>query len=124
MDRSANQGGIIHHKVTLYLWIAETKEKRELLVVNCGQENLILELPWLWEINPLVNWATGEVTISSIPRTPQYDSPAAITQWYLICYLEMDPDHKIAHLWKKRMNRYIKETHSIRKTTLAIELVQ
>ena len=45
MDRSANQGGVIHHKVTLHLWIAETKEKREFLVVNCGQENLILGLP-------------------------------------------------------------------------------
>ena len=28
VDGSANQGGIIHHKVTLYLQIAETKEKK------------------------------------------------------------------------------------------------
>ena len=45
VDRSTNQGEIICHKVTLYLCIAETEEKREFLVVNCGQENLILELP-------------------------------------------------------------------------------
>ena len=45
VDRSANQGGIIHHKVTFHLQIAETEEKREFLVVNYGQENLILGLP-------------------------------------------------------------------------------
>ena len=60
MDGSANQGGVIHHKVTLHLWIAETEEKREFLVVNYGQENLILGLPWLWEINPLIDWTTGK----------------------------------------------------------------
>ena len=36
----------------------------------------------------------------------------------------MDLDHKIAHLWKKRMDRYTKETYPIRKTTLAMELAQ
>ena len=70
VDGSANQGGIICHKVILHLQIAKTEEKREFLVVNCGQENLILGLPWLQETNPLINWTTGEVTISSIPRTP------------------------------------------------------
>ena len=47
VDKSANQEGIICHKVTLHIRIAETEEKREFLVVNCGQENLILGLPWL-----------------------------------------------------------------------------
>ena len=47
-----------------------------------------------------------------------------IIQQYLICYLGMDPNHKIAHLWKKRMDRYTKETYPIRKTTLAMELAQ
>ena len=36
----------------------------------------------------------------------------------------MDPDHKIAHLWKKRMNRYAREAYPIRTTTLAMELAQ
>ena len=36
----------------------------------------------------------------------------------------MDPDHKIAHLWKKRMNKYTKEAYPIRKTMLATELAQ
>ena len=36
----------------------------------------------------------------------------------------MDPDHKIAHLWKKRINRYTKEAYPIRKTMLATELAQ
>ena len=35
VDRSANQGGVIHHKITLHLQIAKTKEKREFVVVNC-----------------------------------------------------------------------------------------
>ena len=73
---------------------------------------------------PLIDWTMGEVTISSFPRTPRHNSPATITQWYLICYLGMDPDHKITHLWKKRMNRHAKEAYSIRKTMLATELAQ
>ena len=36
----------------------------------------------------------------------------------------MGPDHKIAHLWKKRMDRYAEEAYPIRKTTLAMELAQ
>ena len=36
----------------------------------------------------------------------------------------MDFDHKIAHLWKKRMNRYAEEAYPIRKTMLATELAQ
>lgn len=84
--------------------------------MNCGQKNLILGLSWLYEVNPLINWATRKVTISSIPRKPQHDFLATIIQWYLIHYLEMDPDHQIAHLWKKKkMDRYAKETYPIRK---------
>ena len=93
VDGSANQRGVICHKITLHLQIAKTEEKREFLVVNCGQENLILGLPWLQEINLLIDWTTGEVTISSIPRTPQHDSSAAIIQQYLIWYLGMDPQN-------------------------------
>ena len=47
VDGSTNKGGIICHKVTLHLRIAETEEKSVFLVVNCDQENLILGLPWL-----------------------------------------------------------------------------
>ena len=36
----------------------------------------------------------------------------------------MNPDHKIAHLWKKRMDRYVEEAYPIRKTMLATELAQ
>ena len=36
----------------------------------------------------------------------------------------MNPDHKIAHLWKKRMDRYAKQNYPIRRTTLATELAQ
>ena len=36
----------------------------------------------------------------------------------------MDLDHKIAHLWKKRMNRHAKKAYPIRKTMLATELAQ
>ena len=36
----------------------------------------------------------------------------------------MDSDHKITHLWKKRIDRYAENTYQIRKTTLAMELAQ
>jgi hypothetical protein len=74
---------------------------------------MILGLPWLHETNPTINWASGEVHIPSLPRSPQHDSPRAVAQCYLVRYLDLDPDKKIARLWKKRLDRYASNAYNI-----------
>jgi hypothetical protein len=96
IDGTHNSGGVIRHKVSIFMWIGDAKERREFLVFNCGKENMILGLPWLHETNPTINWASGEVHIPSLPRSPQHDSPWAMAQCYLVRNLDLDPNKKIA----------------------------
>jgi hypothetical protein len=101
IDGTHNSGGVIRHKVSIFVQIGDTEERREFLVLNCGKENMILGLPWLQETNPTINWASGEVHMPSLSRSPRHDSPRAVAQRYLVRYLDLDPDKKMARLWKK-----------------------
>jgi hypothetical protein len=67
IDGTHNSSGVIQHKVSIFVWIGDTEERREFLVLNCGKENMILGLLWLCETNPTINWASGEVHIPSLP---------------------------------------------------------
>jgi hypothetical protein len=82
---------------------------------------MILGLPWLRETNPTINWASGEVHIPSLPRSPRHDSPRAVAQHYLVRYLDLDPDKKIARLWKKRLDRYSSEAYDVQGTRVTKE---
>jgi hypothetical protein len=66
IDGTHNRGGIIWHKVSIFVQIGDAEERREFLVLNCGKENMILVLPWLHKANPTINWASGEVLIPSL----------------------------------------------------------
>jgi hypothetical protein len=87
IDGTHNSGGVIWHKVSIFVRISDAEERREFLVLNCGKENMILGLPWLRETNPTINWASGKVHIPSLPRSPRHDSPRAVAQCYLIRYI-------------------------------------
>jgi hypothetical protein len=67
IDGTHNSRGIIRHKVSIFVQIGDTEERREFLVLNCGKENMILGLPWLRETNPTINWASGEVYLPNLP---------------------------------------------------------
>jgi hypothetical protein len=47
IDGTHNSGGVIWHKVSIFVRISDAEERRECLVLNCGKENMILGLPWL-----------------------------------------------------------------------------
>jgi hypothetical protein len=96
IDGTHNSGGVIRHKVSIFVRTGDAEERREFLVLNCGKENGILGLPWLRETNPTINWASGEVHIPSLPRSPRHNSPQAVAQRYLVRYLDLDPDKMIA----------------------------
>jgi hypothetical protein len=61
IDAMNNSGGIIRHKVFIFMWISNAEERREFLVLSCGKENMILGLLWLCEANPSITWTSGEV---------------------------------------------------------------
>jgi hypothetical protein len=67
VDGTHNSGGVIRHKVSIFVRIGDAEERREFLVLNCGKENMILGLPWLRETNPTINWASGEVYLPNLP---------------------------------------------------------
>jgi hypothetical protein len=48
--------------------------------MNCGKENLILGLPWLREVNPIVDWQKGTLTFPDRPKKPRHDSQDQIAQ--------------------------------------------
>jgi hypothetical protein len=122
VDGTHNSGGVIQHKVSIFVRIGDAKERREFLVLNYGKENMILGLPWLRETNPTINWASGEVHIPSLPQSPRHDSSRAVAQCYLVRYLDLNPDKKIARLWKKQLDRYASKAYDIRGTWVAEEV--
>ena len=67
VDGSHNEAGVLWHKVSLLLRIGETEEKRDFFVLNCGKENVILGMPWLRDVNPLIDWTKGTVEITGLP---------------------------------------------------------
>ena len=104
VDGSHNEAGVLRHKVSLLLRIGETEEKRDFFVLNCGKENVILGMPWLREVNPLIDWTKGTVEITGLPghSAPRPTRPRfPLAQRYLVRYLRMDPDIQIAQWWKE-----------------------
>ncbi|KIJ10589.1 hypothetical protein PAXINDRAFT_85798, partial [Paxillus involutus ATCC 200175] len=90
-------------------------------VMNCGEKNLILRLPWLREVNPIVDWKEGTLTFPDCLKKPRHDSQDQITQQYLIQYLGMDPD---LHMSKKLLKQYDPLFKEFQKTTISSEIAQ
>jgi hypothetical protein len=44
-----------------------------------------------------------------------------VAQHYLVRYLDLDPDKKIARLWKKRLDRYASGAYNVRGTRVTEE---
>jgi len=63
VDGIMNTNGLIHLTVSLTLQIGDKDEGRNFYVIECGNEDVILGLPWLREANPIVDWATGTVEL-------------------------------------------------------------
>jgi hypothetical protein len=122
IDGTHNSGGIIQHKVLILVWISDAEERREFLVLNCGKENMILGLLWLHETNPMINRASGEVHIPSLPQSPRHDSLRALAQCYLVRYLNLNPNKKITQLCKKCLDRYASSAYDVHGTQVTEEV--
>ena len=62
-DNSVNSKGVIRFSTTLFLDIGGITRRATLYVMNLGNENVILGLPWLKDVNPTINWVDKTISI-------------------------------------------------------------
>ena len=62
-DNSVNSKGVIRFTTTLFLDVGGIARRVTLYVMNLGNENIILGLPWLKELNPTINWVKRTLSI-------------------------------------------------------------
>ena len=62
-DNSINSKGVIWFTTTLILDVGGIARRVTLYVMNLGNENVILGLPWLKELHPTIDWAEKTLSI-------------------------------------------------------------
>ena len=62
-DNSVNSKGVIRFTTTLFLDIGGITRHAILYVMNLGNENVILGLPWLKDVNPSIDWANKTISV-------------------------------------------------------------
>ena len=63
VDNSVNSKGVIQFTTTLFLDIGGITRQATLYVMNLGNENVILGLPWLKDVNPSINWTRKTIAL-------------------------------------------------------------
>ena len=56
VDRSDNESGVIKFISTTFVRIKGIIHQVLFHIINCGNENIILGIPWLEKVNPEINW--------------------------------------------------------------------
>ena len=68
IDGTPNAAGSITHFARLALTVDGHEQRTDFLVADLGGEGVILGLPWLRQVNPRINWASGTVHIPRMHR--------------------------------------------------------
>ena len=63
IDGTTNSSGNIIWETQVNILFTHQKEKVQLMVLNLGQRQVILGMPWLWKWNPLIDWTARTLTI-------------------------------------------------------------
>ena len=71
VNGTLNIGGKITHYVYVDILFDDRRIKTKLLVTNIGKNNLILELLWLKENNPWIDWKTGRMKLIELTYKEQ-----------------------------------------------------
>ena len=91
VDGTLNQSGTIKQKTSVVLNYGGIRELRELMILDCGKDEVILGLPWFRAVNPDIDWKEGQVTITPASYRWTTGQPPNVTeQRYLLRYLEHD----------------------------------
>ena len=88
-DGTNNKGGLIRYQIDLHLRINERNSIQHFFIMDLSKKNnIILGYPWLTKSNPIINWATGTVTLRGTPA-PQHDEIKILEQRYFLQYLQV-----------------------------------
>ena len=98
---------------------SHSRESTNLMVLSLGQQQVILEMPWLCKWNPMIDWISNTV---SIPKSPSLSPLEYIPQQYLLHWLGLDADQKITSRLHKREAWLRGE--SINKATISTQIAQ
>jgi len=71
VDSSNNSGGRITHEVECNIYCRGYQERMKFNVCNLGKMKVILDMLWLAEHNPEIDWEKGEIKMMRCP--PWYD---------------------------------------------------
>ena len=71
---SDNESGIIKFITITFIHIKGIIHQVLFHIINCRNENIILDTPWLEKVNPKINWTKQMVNIPDhMDRTPDYN---------------------------------------------------
>ena len=81
MDGTYNEKGTIKFVTRLFLHIGTVLHQILFHIMGCGNENIILGLPWLKKINPRIDWVTETMVIPrKTDQTKALNYKTGITQ--------------------------------------------
>ena len=55
VNGTPNKSGMVKYKTNIVLDYGWVRECQDLFILNCGKDEVVLGLPWLWAINPEIN---------------------------------------------------------------------
>ena len=88
MDGTLNASETVKYKTNIMLDYRGVREQRDLFILNCGKNEVISRLPWLWAINPEINWKDSKVMITlSNCRWTTGEPPNILEQQFLLWYM-------------------------------------
>ena len=102
-----------------------------LMVLNLGQKQIILGMPWLKKWNPMINWITKQITIPRpIKRRDSVPLHECLSSWtdflvpqrYILWWLGMDADLKTARHFEK--HKAWLNGENIGKVTISMQIAQ
>ena len=80
------------------------------MVLNLGQKQIILGMPWLKKWNPVIDWVVKQISIPQLvgrrDSAPLHEclsswTNSLVPQRYILHWLGMDADLKTAHHFEK-----------------------
>ena len=101
------------------------------MILNLGQKQVILGMPWLWKWNPQIDWLVKTLTIPQgirrkdvepLCKSLPSETESTIPQRYLLHWLGMDADLMTTQRLQKRKQWLTRET--IGKVTISIQIAQ
>ena len=73
VDGTVNVKGTIRWKAHTDILFFQSRENTNLIVLSLGQQQVILEMPWLRKWNPRIDWLSNTVSIPRLPASPPPD---------------------------------------------------